>query len=242
MAINYRRKIRKLFLQFGIDIRRVRSGREATARLPTLLAHNQIDLVLDVGANIGQYGQYLFDTGFTGRVVSFEPLPDAHMQLEQLAKSQPRWIVSPVGSLGDKDGTAILNVSKNSESSSLLQHYGRAQLDPLPSAAFEDTIPVTMNRLDTVAPQYMVGHRYPFLKLDVQGFEHRVLVGGVETIPKLRGLQLETSLVQLYEGESLYPEMVELILSYGFELHGLIPGYWDRLTGRLLQVDCVFIR
>jgi FkbM family methyltransferase len=242
MALNYRRGIRKIFQRFGIDIRKVGTSDAAMAPLPKLLLHHEIDLVLDVGANVGQYGWYLYKIGYKGRVVSFEPIPAAHGKLVEMAKGYDGWTVAPAGGIGDEDGQATLNVSENSVSSSILEHSGRTQLDSLPSARFEDTISVEMSRLDTVAPRYISESDQVFLKIDVQGYEPNVLAGATETIPRLKGIQLETSLVRLYEDEPLYPEMVELVSSYGFELQTLIPGYWDRTTGRLLQVDCVFFR
>src|SRR5687768_14879571 len=91
-----------------------------TRALVRILEHHGITVVLDVGANVGQYATRLRQGGWAGRIVSFEPLPTARIALEQAAATDPLWEVAPPMALGASAGTVTLNVSAESDMSSTL--------------------------------------------------------------------------------------------------------------------------
>jgi hypothetical protein len=101
---------------------------------------------------------------------------------------------------------------------------------------------VPLGRLDTIAPAYLAGARSVFLKIDTQGFEAAVLEGATTLLGQCRAVQLEMSLVPLYEGQQLWPYFVELLQSRGFAMWTVLPGFVDPATGRTLQMDAVFAR
>lgn len=80
------------------------------------------------------------------------------------------------------------------------------------------------------------------LKLDTQGFESRILAGATESLPRFSLIQMEMSLVTLYEGEILFLDMCSAMHSRGFELLALDPGFHDVASGRILQVDGLFVK
>ena len=80
------------------------------------------------------------------------------------------------------------------------------------------------------------------MKLDVQGFEHKVLQGAGQVLRRVAGIQLELSLVPLYDGEHLFHPMLHDLEERGYELWSVIPGFVDPDTGRLLQLDAIFFR
>jgi hypothetical protein len=80
------------------------------------------------------------------------------------------------------------------------------------------------------------------LKIDTQGYESEVLKGAPETLARVAGLQLELSLVPLYGGQKLMPEMLETVASLGFELWALVPNFLEPGTARMLQADATFFR
>jgi FkbM family methyltransferase len=211
------------------DVRRVR-----------LLANERIDLVLDVGANAGQYAQRLRRAGYRGRIVSFEPLGQAFEELERNAGDDVAWHVRRIA-LGDEDGSAEIHVSANSWSSSLLE-MGERHLRSAPDSAYVGTEPVTTARLDTIWDQVARAGDRVFLKLDVQGFEMYVLRGAKASLDKVVGVQAELALAHLYEGDSPWRDVVDHLEQRGFELAGLEPGFEDQASGRMLQADGIFIR
>jgi hypothetical protein len=101
---------------------------------------------------------------------------------------------------------------------------------------------VRLATLDSVFDAYARAGDRVLLKIDTQGYERQVLDGAARSLPRLAGLQLELSLVPLYEGEATWLAMIERLARDGFEPRLLIPGYFDRHLVRLLQVDGVFFR
>ena len=80
------------------------------------------------------------------------------------------------------------------------------------------------------------------LKIDVQGFEKNVLDGAKETLPYVSVIQVEMSLVPLYENQMLFFEMIHYLDDKGFTLFSLENGFSNPRTGRLLQTDGIFVK
>lgn len=200
-----------------------------------------IDLVLDVGANTGQFASDIRRFGFEGRIVSFEPLTQAHAGLVKNSEPDPLWETYPRCALGDHEGEAEINIAGNSESSSILPmletHRGAA-----PNSAYLGKEIVKVSTLDMVSGPYLKDARAAFLKIDTQGFEWQVLDGALETLPRIKGIMTELSLVPLYEGQHLWKEVIDRLESSGFSLWGFKPVFSDPISGRTLQVDGVFYR
>lgn len=216
-------------------------GRYVDPKLPEFLRSFEIDLVLDVGANTGQFAQELFTAGFRGRIVSFEPLAKAHAQLVRAGAENPRWTVAPRCALGAARGEQTLHIAGNLESSSLLEILP-AHVRAARRSGYVDAETVSVYTLDEIATDYLAAATAPFLKIDVQGFEEQVLQGAAAILPKVKGLQAEMSLVPLYKGEPLFEPLLARIRSLGFELWWLRPGFTDPKTGRALQLDAIFFR
>jgi FkbM family methyltransferase len=219
----------------GYDIHKSQDLR-ATALFSSL----GIDLLVDVGANRGQYALSRRTSGYQGDILSFEPLSAAHSQLLALATNDPNWTIADRMALGDRSGEIEINLAGNSASSSVLPMLD-AHLAAAPHSRYIGKEIVPLRRLDDVLESKVDGRKI-FLKLDVQGFEGYVLNGAEHILARALALQLEMSLLPLYRGEILMPEMCQLLREKGFELWDLQPGFRDPKTGKLLQVDAVFTK
>jgi FkbM family methyltransferase len=233
--------IRRAARRLGVEVAGHRPATSAALRLRLLLDALGVDVVVDAGAHTGQYGRWLRELGYAGEIVSIEPQAAANARLRHAARRDPRWHVLAPLALGDADGAADLTIAADSESSSLAAALP-ALLAAAPGAAGVGTERVPLRRLDSLAPALLARARAPFLKLDVQGYERRVLAGAARTLPLLRGLQLELSLAPLYAGEATLDEVAAELGRAGFALHGLTPGFTDPRDGRVLQVDALFWR
>jgi len=80
------------------------------------------------------------------------------------------------------------------------------------------------------------------LKIDVQGFERNVLEGAKESLKKIIGVQVEMSVIGMYEGELTYLEMIDYLAQYGFVLYSFENGFFNNDTGQLYQVDGIFFK
>ena len=237
------KRLRLMLRRVGFDVHRYVSGDFGTRpdeRRLKLLEHHGINLVFDVGANIGQYASNLRHSGFQGRIVSFEPTSSAFRTLQQLASPDPAWEVVH-GALGDFDGSAEINVGANSQVSSLL-----AMLPTLAKAAPDTQYvakeSITVQKLSSIFDQYVRGSDKPFVKIDTQGFEKKILEGAAAVMERIGGLQLETSVFAFYEGEILMEDMIAFVKTLGFTLMAIEPGFTDETSGQMLQADLLFFR
>lgn len=234
--------LKKIAKRMGFEVRRMTPSTSDALRTRLLLNHHKIDLVLDVGANAGQYASSLREFGYAGKIVSFEPLSSAYSVLERKSRTDPLWIVASRTAIGNIDGKIEINISENSYSSSVLGMLD-SHLDAAPNSAYIGSEMVAINKLDTLANDYIKDDdRSIYLKMDVQGFEMQVLEGAAQILPRVMGIQTELSLVPLYKGQALFTEMLEKMDELGYELHAIYPGFSDMKTGRMLQSDGLFFR
>jgi len=264
MPSSWRRRARRLLEAAGLDIRRLSPGailavRPRVAgenwfalekRLTSYAVHGHVaalidmydvNLVVDVGANTGQYGERLRRAGYTGRIVSFEPVPDAFAELERTAAADPAWSAYPYA-LGREDGTTTINVVPGTLSSVLAptrfgaKRYTRLR-DPV-----EHEVP--LRRLEGLLDELLAGTETPrpYLKLDTQGFDLEVFAGLGERAGDFVGMQAEVALMKIYEGMPRLPEALAVYESAGFEVTALYPVSRQSQTARVLEFDCVLVR
>ena len=205
-----------------------------------LLQRYEVDVVLDVGANNGQYGRELISMGWKRRLISFEPLSVAWQKLQANARPHPNWFAENMA-LGSTDGMAEINVSQNTQSSSF-RDILPAHVSAAPTSAYVGTEEVRVARLDSVIDDYCLPEDRCFLKLDVQGFERDVLEGAEDSLARCVGLQAEMAVTPLYEGETLFTEMVEYLGSLGYILMSIDGVFEDEQTGQYAQLEGIFYR
>jgi FkbM family methyltransferase len=241
MINKLKKYVRKFLKLFDYEIHRISILTNPSLQLVKGLAHHKIDVVLDIGANAGQFGEQLRNNDFIGRIISFEPLPDAHALLTQNASTDSHWHVHTRCALGNYDGETVINIAGNSVSSSLLPML-QAHSSVAKDSAYIGTIDTPIARLDAVAGQYLRDAERYFIKIDTQGFEWQVLEGASETLKNATGVLCELSLVPLYESQRLWLEVVERLRLEGFTLWSLQQVFCDVRSSRTLQVDAIFFR
>jgi len=227
--------------RLGYDLVPRKKAKTPNTQLIALLRHHRIDTVLDVGANVGQFGQRLRKGGYDGRIISFEPLPSAHEHLLTLSAPDPDWTIAPRMAIGDSDGEIDIQVSAETDMSSILPQSDLLK-EISPTSAIQATERVPIHRLDSLAKDYVNAEDRVLLKVDTQGFEPQVLDGAEALLPQLVGIQLEMSLLPIYEGEHDYLTMIQRLAAAGLTLQLVLPGYFERKLGRMLEIDGVFIR
>ncbi len=237
--IGPKRLIKRLLHAAGFDVTRI-DRQPARGPLNPLCQH-RIDLVFDIGANAGQYALLARRQGYRGAIVSFEPVPAAHEMLARNAESDPLWTVHPRCALGAERGVAEINIAGNSYSSSLLPMLS-AHSDAAPESAYVDRVATDVCTLDEVFPRYRSSSERVLVKIDTQGFEAEVLRGARDSLCDVAAVELELSLVPLYEKQELYDYFLRLFSEQGFQLWSLSPVFSDPRTGQTLQVDGFFVR
>lgn len=233
--------IRQSVRAMGFELRRRTIQTSVDLQLEAILQTAKIDSVIDVGANEGQFATALRASGYHGRIISFEPLSAAHARLVRASAGDTRWEIAERLALGEHDGEVDIHVSANSYSSLILPMLARHATAP-PDSAYVATERAEMRRLDAVFPGRVGAGAVVLLKIDTQGYEDRVLAGARETLKSVRALQLEPSLVPLYDGQVLFLDMVRSLEAGGFQLHALIPEFTDPATGQTLQINGILMR
>jgi FkbM family methyltransferase len=239
--VSVRSFAQNLFQRLGWDVRRTAYPSSEEVLLTRFLTVARPTAVFDVGANVGQYGLSLRKCGFTGRIVSFEAIPSVHARLSAVAARDRDWIVAPCCALGRATGEARINLARNSVSSSLLPIHD-AHLKAAPDSRYIATETVRLERLDDIAGTLLPKDATLLLKVDTQGYEEEVLAGANLVLKSVSAMQLELSIVPLYQGAPSLRRILELCEGLGFQLHGFIPGFYEETSGRLLQMDGLFLR
>ncbi len=235
-------RFRRLVRRLGYDVLPFPGAAPHWARIAELLAHHKISLVLDVGANAGQYATAIRNNGYRGPIVSYEPTAGAHAALVQAAGANPDWIVAPRCAVGDAAHDAVsINASAESDMSSLLPMTDQAK-QHMPTAALgvEETVP--MVTLAGEWPARVSSTDRVFLKVDTQGYEDKVLDGLGGRLDALTGLQLEIGLQAIYEGQKDYLGILNRVTRAGFEAAFVVPGYYSRHYRRMIDFDMVWFR
>jgi FkbM family methyltransferase len=206
------------------------------ARRQRLIDAYGVSTLIDVGANIGQYGRELRRHGYKGAITSFEPLPAAFADLQQIAADDPRWRCEQTA-VGESAGTLVMNVASHDIFSSARSLTRRnLAADPQTRTIATQEVPVaTLD--DLVGPMNGLA-----VKIDVQGYEDQVVAGGQRTLSSASLIEMELSLTSLYEGQWLIEEALSELRHMGFELaltENIMP---DAMIGRALQLNGLFVK
>lgn len=222
----------------GVDLIRLRSNRHPIGRRARLMASLGIDLAIDVGANRGQFALEIRRAGYMGRIVSIEPLAAPYGQLSRLAAGDSRWtaIRSAVGPI---PGPATIHVAANDGASSSFLPMLDLHARSAPEARYVADERVDVATLDDLVQPQWGDPSAVLTKVDVQGYELQVFASGETTLARSTLVQLEMSLVPLYETAPSYREIIEFMAEHGFCLVGIEPGFASP-TGALLQADGLF--
>lgn len=200
-----------------------------------------VNCVVDAGAHVGQYARGLRAAGYTGRIVSFEPVPHNAERLRKHAKNDPDWLVYQCA-LGSTEESIDMHVVQGSMSSLLgPSEYGTTRYKRFGDVSKEE---VPVRRLDGILDELTEGidNPRPYLKMDTQGYDLHVFEGAGERIKDFVGMQSEVALLQIYADMPRMPEAVAAFESAGFEITGMFPVTREKDTGRILEFDCVLFR
>ena len=233
--LTFKNKLKFFLRNFGLDIKRYNLIESEDFRLNHFLKINNIDCVLDVGANVGQYAKNLRRNGYRKRIISFEPLSSAYEVIKKKSIKDKYWTVHNFG-IGEQEKKVDINISKNSYSSSILNILPlHTESDPESKYFSKETI--SIKKLEDLSEVNFEKFNKIFLKIDTQGYEDQVLQGIGKLINKIEGIQIELSLNPLYKGQSLFLELYQKIKELGFELWDLQRGFSNIDSGKIYQLD-----
>jgi FkbM family methyltransferase len=239
---NTERIIKKFAQRFGILLRKYNAATSEELRRIKLLQHYKVDLVFDIGANKGQYATGIIDAGYNGKIVSFEPLSSVYSIIENESKKYKNWELATRCAIGAKKEEIEINISANSVSSTLLTMLD-SHIEGAPESKIIGKEKVQVYPLDEIALNYIATAKNIFLKIDVQGFEQEVLKGASNLLKQAKGIEMEISLIPLYENQQwLLPQVLEFMNQNGFTAVSIVPAFTDEKTGKVLQCNGIFFK
>ncbi|MGA1824850.1 MAG: FkbM family methyltransferase [bacterium] len=218
----------------------VKNRRYSKAIQKELLERYNINIIFDIGANIGQYALELRDIGYKGKIVSFEPLSAAYTILHRKTMKDKKWVAINLA-IGDVDSESEINVSENLQSSSLLEMLP-SHKKSFPKSVYIGKEKIKIRKIDSILNQYCQKKDRLFIKMDAQGYEKLIIEGASHSIISILGIQLEMSFMPLYQNELTFWQMKSFLEKCGFTLMSVEPGVRDPKTGEMLQIEGIFYR
>ena len=234
----------KILGRLGYEI--IASSRNApinmSQHLQSLFEKFGIDCVLDVGANIGQYADFLRNQiGYNGLIISFEPINEHISLLNEKSENDPKWHVYGFA-LGAENTEKPINVMRASALSSFLEpDHSNTNLFSLYNRIHHRQT-VNMKTLDSIIDKLKAKHQVKkiFLKLDTQGYDFQVILGAERTLAVVLAIQIELSVQSIYSGMPTYYDVLKEMHKRGYDLSGMFSNSQDSLL-RLIEFDCILI-
>lgn len=195
-----------------------------------------LDFIVDVGANRGQFALICRKIFPRANIHSFEPLEEPAQIFKKIFGSDPN-VTLHVCAIGREKTTATIHVTKDNDSSSMLP-ITKMQSCMFSGATEKETRQVTVLPLSQALGTTSIPPT-SLLKIDVQGFELDVLQGCENILNKFSYLYIECSFVELYSGQALAYEVISWLSESGFVLCGIYNMYYDK-NGAAIQGDFLF--
>lgn len=221
----------RVFKYFGYEILPDERKNSIQSYLLYLIKTKNVDFVLDVGSNFGQFYYLIRNIGYEGEIVLFEPLLECQNALQSITKHDQNVSLHPYA-LGSSEEKLTFYVTKNNVSSSLLL--------PLKSEKIYTNYEVNVKKLDSLNID-ISSRKCVLLKIDAQGYEKNVLLGSIETLKSINYILLELSITAQYVGEVEMLEMFKFMQDLDFKPIFIYPGVANHFN-EMLQYEVVFKR
>jgi FkbM family methyltransferase len=202
------------------------------------LQNRGINYVLDIGANTGQFANRIHQILPSAKIISFEPIKSCYQELLENTNNIP--VAAFNYALGEVEENQEINISKHSPSSSLLP-MADLHTEVFAGTGFKEKETVVIKKLDQVFTEFNVSGKF-MVKIDVQGFEDKVIKGGLETLKKADCILIETSFEELYQGQLLFDGIYQLLTQIGFVFKGNYTQALNKQDGRILYAESLFTK
>lgn len=224
---------------YDLDRRKI-SHQKIAYHLDKLINLYNIDLVLDVGANIGQFGSELREAGYKGKIISFEPTKECYEKLLERSSDDPLWECENIA-LSTESEIKKINTFRSTVFSSFLEvsDYASSNFSEHLNETKEEE--VTSVRFESWLETQNIDFGSTFLKLDTQGFDLNVLEGAGVYKGDFRGISVELSFKSLYKAAPGYLEVLTHLDRMGYKVTGLYPITRDEESLELIEADCVAV-
>ena len=233
--------LKKMARHFGYSLQKISKSESEQDILHKAIVLGDVDLIMDCGANHGQFYQHCRQSGYSGPMWCMEPHPSCLTSLEKLQATDSKLTVIPVAT-GDRDTRLTLQSAGSQDDLSSFLDQKPLLTERFKRAEVEGSIEVDVRRLEAILDERdLDSETRLFLKVDTQGYDLVTLEGLGQRIGQVRAIKAEMSVQAVYEGAPSHWEMLDFFRSHGFE-----PFYFSTVTrdleGRYIEYDAYFIR
>lgn len=230
--------LRPIANMFGYDIVKKHKTLKLQWHLESLFKDLSINTVIDVGANIGQYGKFLRSMGYQGEIYSFEPVREYYEQLLGESEGDDKWFAYNYA-LGSKSEEAEINVQ---HSMSSFHDFSDEFTSSHKVKRNTETVAIsTLNDFFFENFNADIHERKTYLKMDTQGHDLEVFKGGLKILDAIYALQSEVALKKLYKNIPGFSQSIDFYSSNGFDVTGLFPVSINKKSKVIIEVDCVMV-
>lgn len=200
-----------------------------------------IRTVLDIGALRGEFASEKLRPNFPQAVIhSFEPSPVSFPLLKKLADDSNGAIIAHNYGLGSEEAILSFNINSDFLASSSFLEQTDSNIEYFPQLAKVEHVTARVARLDDIINNLDIKDDL-LIKIDTQGFDYQVLLGGIETIKRAKALIIEIQIEQLYQHAADFDQIYNLLRKCGLKF----AGTFDQVCGEdgtILFIDGLFVR
>jgi FkbM family methyltransferase len=206
------------------------------------LKNFEINTVLDVGANVGDFAKLAREVFPSATIYSFEPLPDCFAVLRAALPGDENFFPIECG-IGREKGTLDFYRSYHSPSSSFLkmEEFHKEAFPYTSDGQAPEPLKINVQTLDDSLSDKDLKNNI-LLKIDVQGFELEAIAGGSQTLSRSKVVIIEMSFAHLYEGQPLFHDVYEAMYGHGYRFRGSLAQMLHPDTGEIVQTDAIFVK
>jgi FkbM family methyltransferase len=237
-----KRAVKKILEAAGFELRRVNNNNQFEPKKEDRfkwIRNLDIKTVIDVGANTGQFATEIHAILPEAAIYSFEPLRECYDFLVDNMSHVPKFQAFNFA-LGGEDSQIEMHRSHFTPASSILRMSELCR-QAFPFTSKDVIEKIAIRQLDDVARGLDLLENI-LIKIDVQGFEDRVIAGGLWTIQIAKLLIVELSFESLYDGQPLFDTIHQTVKRMGFAYHGNFSQILNPIDGNILQADGIFLK
>lgn len=227
--------IKKTINFFGLDIKRYVKRPKPL----DFIKHFEIQTILDIGANTGQFAKEARLVTKDAQIYSFEPLPQCYADVNKLFDGDNKF-KSFNFALGDLEEEKTIHQNEYTPSSSILD-LGNVHKQKFPYATKTFDLKIKIKKLDEIYKTLRIEPNL-LVKIDVQGYEDKVINGGMETLSSAKAILIENSFIELYSGQPTFDKIYRKLNELGFQYSGSIQQKIDRKTSLVISQDSLFVK
>jgi FkbM family methyltransferase len=198
-----------------------------------------IKTIIDIGANNGDFAEFLATYFNAEATYVFEPLPTCLSDLEQKKQTIKNLHIFNVA-LSSNPGQQTFFANDYGPASSLLRVSDSSKTE-FPQTSQESSTLVEVATLDSLLAKANLTADV-LIKIDVQGLEDKVIQGGLKTFGQATCVLIEMSFVPMYVGQPLFGDVHSLLASLGYTLAGIKNQVCSPTTGQPLFAHCLYLR